>query len=334
MPSFTPLQTKVLRACKELDGATLNHIIAPEDFSGVIQDVLGCMDPVNTKALATLETLFQNNTQDTNFSTALLFSIARKDYDLARLILKYSRATVLMPSALSQYIPHDDIYRECAVRAVRNCLSDDFGVIPEILCRATTSDTIVAILQEIPHNYEVDKHFMEALMYREQPGAIEFAVERFIGSNPNLATDVITFILSGEVEQLDDLIVPLLKKYPPNEQQKKWISSSINPRWCPIPILEELLNYYVVEDNARLLLEASASQNPIVFSKVVRLFTEEQARNLLEVNKAVKLFSPKTFDADRELLRQHIEHLDNLKQQSVLNNSISCPQNKNSARKM
>lgn len=334
MPTLTALQTKVLRACKEWDGATLNHIIAPEDFSGVIQEVLGCMDPVNTKALAALETLFQNNTQDANFSTALFFSIVRKDYDLARLILKYSPATVLAPEALSEYIPPDDIHRECAVRAVRNCFSDDFGVIPEILCRATTSDTIVAILQEIPHDYEVDKHFMEALMYREQPDAIEFAVERFIGSNPNLATDVITFILSGEVEQLDDLIVPLLNKYPPNNQQKNWISSSINPHWLPIPILDELLHHYVVEDNARLLLDASASQNPIVFSKVVGLFTEEQARNVLEGNKAVKLFSPKTFDADRELLRQHIEHLDNLKQQRVLDNSISCSENKHLTRKM
>lgn len=330
---MSTLHEQLIDAFKSLDHSWLKKIVQKSDLRQTIRICIEDADFSNPNTLSLLETLFAHNTVDKNFQSELFSSVIMKHYDLARLILKYSPATVLRASAL-QNVSHHDIYKECAVRAVRTCSVEDFGVIPEILCRATTSETMVAILQEIPHNYEVDQNFMDAVMYRQYPRAIEFAVERFIGANPDLATNVVTFILSGEVDHLDDLLVPLLNKYPPNEQQKKWISSSINPRWLPIPILNEMLNHYVVEDNARLLLEASASGNSIVFSKVVGLFTEEQARNLLEGNKAVKLFSPKTFDADRELLRQHIEHLDNLKQQRVLNNSIGCPENKNSARKM
>lgn len=330
---MSTLHDQLIDAFKSLDHSWLKKIVQKSDLRQTIKICIEDADFSNQNALPLLETLFAHNTADKNFQSELFSSVIMKHYDLARLILKFSPATVLRASAL-QNVPHDDIYRECGVRAVRACSLDELWVIPEILSRATTSDTMVAILQEIPQSYEVDKYFMDAVMYREYPRAIEFAVERLIGANPDLATNVVTFILSGEVEHLDDLIVPMLNTYPPNEQQKKWISSSINPRWCPIPILDELLNHYVVEDNARLLLEASASQNPIAFSKVVGLFTEEQARNLLEGNKAIKLFSPKTFDADRELLRQHIEHLDNLKQQRVLNNSISGPENKHSARKM
>lgn len=330
---MSTLHYQLIDAFKSLDHLLLKKIVQKSDLRQTIKICIEDADFSNSKTLSLLEILFAHNTVDKNFESELLSSVIMKHYDLARLILNYSPTTVLSASDL-QNVPPDDIYKECAVRAVRTCSLDEFGVIPEILCRATTSDTMMAILQETPQSYEVDKHFMDAVMYREYPPAIEFAVERFIGSNPNLSTNVVTFILSGEVENLDDLIVPLLKKHPPNEQQKKWISSSINPRWLPIPILNELLKYYVVEDNARLLLQASASQNPIAFSKVVGLFTEEQARNVLEGNKAVKLFSPKTFDADRELLRQHIEHLDNLNQQRVLNNSISFSKNKNPVRKM
>lgn len=330
---MSTVHNQLIDAFNSLDHLWLKKIVQKSDLRQTIKICIEDADFSNPNTLSLLETLFAHNTVDKNFQSELFSSVMMKHYDLAGLILKYSPATVLRASAL-QYVPHDDIYRECAVRAVRMCSLDEFGCIPEILCRATTSDTMVAILQEIPQNYEVDKYFMDAVMHREYPRAIEFAVDRFIGTNPDLATNVVTFILSGEVEHLDDLVVPMLNKYPPNEQQKKWISPSINPCWLPIPMLDEMLKYYIVEDDARLLLQASASQNPIAFSKVVGLFTEEQARNLLEGTPAIKLFSPKTFDADRELLREHIQHLDSVKQQNILMSNIDVSDTKNPTRKM
>lgn len=330
------LETNVLHACKNLDSVALKSMIAPHDFRNVINKIIEDMDPTNPKVVEMLAIVFQNNTHDANFSTPLCFYLTHKDYDLARLILKYSPATVTTGSLLPGQAPPDDIYRECAVRAVRKFTEDDFGFIPEILCRVESPETMIAILQEIPQDYDVDKHFMDALMYPEHPNAIEFAVDRFMGANPNLAANVITFILSGEVQNLDHLIVPLLHKYPPTLEHQQWISRSIRPNILPLPVLDELLKYYIVEDNARLLTEASATQNPVVFSKVVELFTEEQVRATVAnpINKAIKLFSLKTFDLDRKLLVEHVQHLDNVKQQEILLDNIHFNKTTNPVRKM
>ena len=334
---MSTLHDQMVDAFKSLDHQRLKKLVQKDDLRQTIKLCIEKANFFNKKTLPMLETLFAHNTVDQNFHNELFSSIVMKHYDVSRLILKYSPATFLDRILLHSHMPPDDIYREYAVRAVRNCSSDNFGIVPEILCRAETSDTMLAILREIPQSYEVDKHFMDALMHRQYPQAIAFAVSHLIGANPDLATDVILFILSGELgddEDLDYLIPPLLNTYPPNAQQCKWISSSISPGYIPIPVLDELLKHYIVEDDARLLLEASGSKNPIVFSKVVDFFTEEQARKVLDGTKALQIFTPKTFGPDRELLRQHIEHLDNMKQQQILTDAINFPAGKTLNRKI
>lgn len=323
---MSTLHEQLVEAFTTLNHAHLKKLVQKNDLRQIIKLCIEKANFSNKKTLPMLETLFVHNTVDKNFHSELFSSIVMKHYDVSRLILKHSPATVLDRILMHSHMPPDDVYREYAVRAVRNCSSDNFGIVPEILCRADTSDTMIAILQEIPQDYEVDKHFMDALMHRQYPQAIAFAVSHLIGANPDLATDVICFILSGELgddEDMDYLIPPLLSAYPPNAQQCKWISSSISPGHIPATVLDELLKHYIVEDDARLLLEASASKDPIVFSKVVGFFTEDQARTLAEGTKALQIFTPKTFGPDRELLRQHIEHLDNLKQQQILTDATN-----------
>lgn len=334
---MSTLNDQLVDAFTSFDHVRLKTIVQKGDLGQTIKTCIEEANFSNKKYLLMLETLFAHNTVDKNFNSELFSSIILKDYDIARLILKYSPATVLDRLLLHAHRPPDDIYREYAVRAVRNCSRDDFGVIPGILCGANTSDTMIAILQEIPQDYEVDKHFMEALMHRQQPEATTFAVDHLIGANPDLATDVILFILSGELgedEAMDYLIPPLLNKYPPNTQQRNWISSSINPGDIPTPVLDELLKHYIIEDDARLLLSASSSKDPIAFSKVVGLFTEEQARKAVERTTPRQVGAPKNFGPDGELLRQHIEHLDNLKQQQILTDAITLPDGKPLNRKM
>lgn len=317
---MTALNTQLLQVFKSSNHKRLKAIITFDDLRETIVQCINEVDLSKPKYLPLFETLLEHNTVDKNFKSALFSCILMKDYDIARLILKHSPATIPDRPLLHQHLPPDDIFREYAVRFARHNVVN----IPELICTTDNSDTLVAVLQEVPVDYEIDKHFMAALMYRERPQAIMFAVDRFIGANPDLAADVVIFILSGEVQDLDDLIVPILSKYPPTAEHKTWISASISPGYLPIPVLDELLKHYEVEKDARLLLEASASENPVVFAKVVDLFTEEQARTALKGTPALQTFLPQTFDKDRQLLREHVAHLDNLQQQRILTDAVQA----------
>lgn len=256
----------------------------------VISQVLREMDLSNPKTYQILEKLFQSNTVDFNFKSGLRMCLLTKEYDIARLILKHSKMTDLQEPMLYHELAPDDIMRVCYTRTARNQSIEDF---PTLISTIQTSDTLVAVLEELPTDFEIDRYFIEALMHREHPEAIVCAVERFSQANRGFATDVACYILSCEADVSFD-------------------------------ILDRVLPYYTFDDDGHLLLDFSATKNFTIFSKVIESLDGAdvlRAWNTMN-NKTNSNFLRHYTSEQQHLLREYVEQLNSLEQRKILTDTI------------